>query len=402
MDPRLRGDDSGLMGFLASRTARIKPSASSGAAQRARELRAAGRDIVNLGQGEPDFPTPDHIIEAATKAMRAGETRYTDTDGTPQLKEAVAAKFLRENGLRYTTKDISIGSGGKQVIFNALMATLDAGDEVVIPAPHWVSYPEMVAFADGTPVVVQTENFKLTPARLEAAITPRTKWLILNAPSNPAGAVYSEAELRALAAVLERHRQVWVLSDDMYEHILFDGRRYATMAQAAPQLAERTLTVNGVSKAYAMTGWRIGYGAGPAHLIKAMAVLQSQSTANPSSIGQAAAVAALTGPQDIVRMRCAEFERRRDAIGPKLGAIPGLACEMPAGAFYFYVSCAGLMGKKLKQDTDVALYLLDQGVALVAGTPYGLSPYFRVSFATSMENLDEACRRIAGAVGKLA
>ena len=390
------------MGFLASRTARIKPSASSGAAQRARELRAAGRDIVNLGQGEPDFPTPDHIIEAATKAMRAGETRYTDTDGTPQLKEAVAAKFLRENGLRFATKEISIGCGGKQVIFNALMATLDAGDEVVVPAPHWVSYPEMVAFADGTPVVVQTENFKLTPATLEAAITSRTKWLILNAPSNPAGAVYSEAELRALAAVLERHRQVWVLSDDMYEHILFDGRRYATMAQAAPQLAERTLSVNGVSKAYAMTGWRIGYGAGPAHLIKAMAVLQSQSTANPSSIGQAAAVAALTGPQEIVHLRCAEFERRRDAIGPKLGAIPGLACEMPAGAFYFYVSCARLIGKRFPSDEDVARYLLEEGVALVAGTPYGLSPYFRVSFATSMENLDEACRRIARAVAKLA
>jgi aspartate aminotransferase len=390
------------MAFLASRTARIKPSASSGAAQRARELRAAGRDIVNLGQGEPDFPTPEHIIEAAARAMRDGQTRYTDTDGTPQLKEAVCAKFLRENDLRYTTKEISIGSGGKQVIFNALMATLDAGDEVIIPAPYWVSYPEMVSFAEGTPVTVRTDkSFKLTPEALERAITPRTKWLILNAPSNPAGAVYSEAELRGLAAVLERHPQVWILSDDMYEHIVFDGRRYATMAQAAPQLAARTLTVNGVSKAYSMTGWRIGYGAGPAPLIKAMAILQSQSTANPSSVGQAAAVAALNGPQEIVRSRCAEFERRRDAIGPKLAAIPGLGCTMPDGAFYFYVSCAGLIGRRFKDDLEVSSYLLDEGVALVAGTPYGVSPYFRVSFATSMENLDEACRRIAGAVRKL-
>jgi aspartate aminotransferase len=392
------------MAFLAARAARIRPSASSGAAQRARELRAAGRDIINLGQGEPDFPTPEHVIEAALRAMRAGETRYTDTDGTPQLKAAVVEKFRRENNLRYSPNQVSVGAGGKQVIFNALMATLDPGDEVLIPAPYWVSYPEMVAFADGTPVTIKTsreDDFKISPESLEAAITPRTKWLILNAPSNPAGTLYSEAELRALAQVLERHLQVWVLSDDMYEHILFDGRRHATMAQAAPQLAARTLTVNGVSKAYAMTGWRIGYGAGPAALIRAMATMQSQSTANPSSVGQAAAVAALTGPQDIVRSRCAEFERRRNVLAPKLAAIPGLAFTVPAGAFYFYVSCGGLIGQRFATDEEVARYLLAEGVALVHGAPYGLSPYIRVSFATSMDNLEEACRRIAGAVGKL-
>ena len=391
------------MAFFAERLSRVRPSASSGAAQRARELRASGRDIINLGQGEPDFPTPDHVIEAAARAMRAGATRYTDTDGTPELKAAVVEKFRRENGLRFEPRQVSVGTGGKQVIFNALMATLDPGDEVLIPAPHWVSYPEMVAFAHGRPVVLPTEekqDFRLTPATLEAAITRRTKWLILNAPSNPAGATYTEAELRALAAVLERHPQVWVLSDDMYEHILFDGRRFATMAHVAPPLAERTLTVNGVSKTYAMTGFRIGYGAGPVELIRAMATLQSQSTANPSAVGQAAAVAALTGPQDLVGARNAEFERRRDALLPKLAAA-GLPCRQPAGAFYFYPSCAGLIGGRLRSDADVALYLLEEGVALVHGAPYGTSPRIRISFATSMENLDEACRRIAAATAKL-
>jgi len=391
------------MPFFAERLSRVRPSASSGAAQRARELRAAGRDIINLGQGEPDFPTPEHIVEAAARAMRAGATRYTDTDGTPELKAAVVEKFRRENGLSFEPRQVSIGAGGKQVIFNALMATLDPGDEVLIPAPHWVSYPEMVAFAHGRAVVLSTEekqDFRLAPATLEAAITPRTKWLILNAPSNPAGATYSQDGLRALAEVLERHPQVWVLSDDMYEHILFDGRRFATMAQAAPQLAARTLTVNGVSKTYSMTGWRIGYGAGPVELIRAMATLQSQSTANPSSVGQAAAVAALTGPQDLVKSRSAEFERRRDALLPRLAAA-GLPCRKPAGAFYFYPSCAGMIGKRLKNDADVALHLLEAGVALVHGAPYGASPHIRISFATSMENLEEACRRIAAAIAKL-
>ncbi len=391
------------MAFFAERLSRVRPSASSGAAQRARELRAAGRDIINLGQGEPDFPTPDHVIEAAARAMRAGATRYTDTDGTPELKAAIVAKFRRENRLSFEPRQISVGAGGKQVIFNALMATLDPGDEVLIPAPHWVSYPDMVAFAHGRPVVLPTaekDDFKLAPATLEAAITPRTKWLILNAPSNPAGATYTEDELRGLAAVLERHPQVWVLSDDMYEHILFDQRRFATMAQAAPQLAQRTLTVNGVSKTYSMTGWRIGYGAGPAELIRAMATLQSQSTANPSSVGQAAAVAALTGPQALVKSRNAEFARRRDALLPKLAAA-GLPCRKPAGAFYFYPSCARLIGERLKNDADVALHLLEGGVALVHGAPYGTSPHIRISFATSMENLEEACRRIAAATATL-
>ena len=398
------------MTLLSTRVGRIKPSPSNLAAQRARELQATGRDIVNLGQGEPDFPTPDHVIEAAHKAMLGGQTRYTTADGTPELKNAVVDKFARENGLVFKSENISVGSGGKQVIFNALMATLDAGDEVIIPAPYWVSYPEMVTFADGTPVRVATrpENgLKLQPVELEAAITPRTKWLILNSPSNPSGATYSADELLALAAVLERHPQVWVMVDDMYEHILFDGRKFATFAQVAPQLAARTLTINGVSKAYAMTGWRIGYAGGPAELINAMGKMQSQSTANPSSISQAAAVAALNGPQEIVRQRCAEFEVRRDRILPLINAIPGLACEKPPGAFYFFVSCAGLIGKstpkgkRLANDEDVALHLLDEGVALVHGGAYGTSPYYRVSFATSMDNLEEACRRMRDAFSRL-
>ena len=351
-----------------------------------------------------------YVGQPAYKAMREGQTRYTNADGTPELKATVADKFARENGLAFKAENISIGAGGKQVIFNALMATLDPGDEVIIPAPYWVSYPEMVAFAEGTPVRVATQpehGLKLQPAGLEAAITPRTKWLVLNSPSNPSGATYTGDELKALAAVLERHPQVWVMVDDMYEHILFDGRRFSTFAQVAPQLAARTLTINGVSKAYAMTGWRIGYAGGPTDLIKAMGKMQSQSTANPSSVSQAAAVAALNGPQDIVRLRCAEFEARRDRILPLINAIPGLACEKPPGAFYFFVGCAGLIGKRTPQgkalanDEDVALHLLDAGVALVHGGAYGTSPYFRVSFATSMDNLEEACRRMRDAFSHL-
>jgi len=399
------------MGFISSRAGRIKASPSNLAAQRGRELAAAGRDIVNLGQGEPDFPTPDHIIEAAYRAMREGQTRYTTVDGTPELKAAVIGKFARENGLAFKTENITVGNGGKQVLFNALMATLDPGDEVIIPAPYWVSYPDMVLFAEGTPVPVVThpqDDLKLTAASLEAAITPRTKWLILNSPSNPCGATYSAEELEKLAQVLERHAQVWVMVDDMYEHILFDGRSSATLAAVAPQLAHRTLTINGVSKAYAMTGWRIGYAGGPPELIKTMGKMQSQSTSNPSSVSQAAAVAALNGPQEIVIERCAEFQARRDRFHPRLAAIPGLECAKPHGAFYFYPCCAGVMGKRTPQgkilstDEDVALYLLDCGVSLVHGAAYGLSPYFRVSFATSMENLDEACRRIAAAFANLA
>ena len=397
--------------FLSARVARARISASAASAQRTRELRAAGVDIIGLSQGEPDFATPDHVIEAAYRAMRGGQTRYTPVDGTPELKEAIVAKFQRENRLSFKPENISAGAGGKQVLYNALMATLDPGDEVVIPAPSWVAYAIMTEFAEGLPVWVRTgpgSGFKLTPAQLDAAITSRTKWLMLNSPSNPTGAVYSPEELRDLAAVLERHPQVWILADDMYEHIVFDGRRFVTFAQAAPQLVDRTLVVNGASKTYAMTGWRLGYGAGPASLIRAMARMQAQCSLNPSSISQAAVVAALNGPQEIVTQRCAEFQARRDTVLPLLAAIPGLSCTRPDGAFYIYISCAGWIGRRtpggqeLVTDADVGAYLLESGVAVPEGAGYGLSPYFRVSFATSLEQLKEACRRMDAAARKLA
>ncbi len=399
------------MAFLAARVARARISASAATAQRTRELRAAGVDVIGLAQGEPDFNTPDHVIEAAHRAMHAGQTHYTPVDGTPELKAAIADKFRRENGLECKPENVSAGAGGKQVLYNALMATLDPGDEVVIPAPSWVAYADIAHFAEGVPVWVATrpaDGFKLRPADLEAAITPRSKWLLLNSPSNPSGAVYTAAELRALAAVLERHPQLWIISDDMYEHVIFDGRAFATLAAVAPQLAGRTLTVNGVSKTYAMTGWRLGYAAGPVELIRAMARLQAQSSLNPSSVSQAAALAALNGPMDIVRERCAEFQARRDAIVPRLAAVPGLACESPHGAFYLYVSCAGWLGKRtaegrrLETDADVAAYLLESGVAVPNGAGDGLSPYVRISFATSLPILEEACRRIGEAARKLA
>lgn len=394
-----------------ARVSRTRISASAAAAQRARELRAAGVDILELAQGEPDFNTPDHVIEAAYRAMKDGQTHYTPADGTAELKAAIIAKFRRENGLEFKPENISAGAGGKQVLHNALMATLDPGDEVVIPAPSWVAYADITHYAEGVPVWVPTKaenGFKLQPAELEAAITPRTKWLMLNSPSNPSGAVLSAGELRALVAVLERHPQVWVIADDIYEHVLFDGRPFAMLAAIAPQLASRTLTVNGCSKTYAMTGWRLGYGAGPAELIRAMARLQAQSSLNPSSVSQAAAVAALNGPQDIVRERCAIFQSRRDRLVPRLNAIPGLSCTPPEGAFYVYVSCAGWLGKRtpqgkvLQDDADVTAYLLESGVALPNGAGYGLSPYFRVSFAAAQDYLDRACDRIEAAAGKLA
>ncbi|HEY1226549.1 MAG TPA: pyridoxal phosphate-dependent aminotransferase [Ramlibacter sp.] len=399
------------MAFLSARVARARISASAASAQRTRELRAAGVDIIGLSQGEPDFATPDHVIEAAHRAMREGQTRYTPVDGTPELKEAIVAKFRRENRLAFKPENISAGAGGKQVLYNALMATVDPGDEVVIPAPSWVAYAIMTEFAEGVPVWVSTgpaNGFKMTPAQLEAAITPRTKWLMLNSPSNPTGAVYSADELRGLAQVLERHPHVWILADDMYEHIVFDGRRFVSFAEAAPQLADRTLVVNGASKTYAMTGWRLGYGAGPANLIRAMARMQAQCSLNPSSISQAAVVAALNGPQDIVAQRCAEFEARRDQVLPLLQAIPGLSCTRPEGAFYVYVSCAGWIGRRtpagqvLANDADVGAYLLESGVAVPEGAGYGLSPYIRVSFATSLDKLKEACRRMDAAARKLA
>jgi aspartate aminotransferase len=392
------------MAFLSQRLARIKPSPTIAVTQKAAELKVAGRDVIGLGAGEPDFDTPPHIIEAAIAAMRRGETRYTAVDGTPALKQAICGKFKRENGLDYQPNQITVGTGGKQVLYNALMATLDPGDEVIIPAPYWVSYPDIVALCEATPVAVncpQNNGFKLRPEDLDAAITPRTKWLILNSPSNPTGAGYTAAELKALADVLLKHPHVWVMTDDMYEHLVYDDFRFATIAQVEPRLYERTLTVNGVSKAYCMTGWRIGYGGGPTHLIKAIATLQSQSTSNPSSISQAAAVAALSGPTDFIPRNNAVFQQRRDLVVDMLNKAKGLHCPRPEGAFYVYPSCAGAIGrttpkgKRITNDSDFVEYLLEaEGVAVVQGVAFGLSPHFRVSYATSTEVLREACTRI--------
>ena len=400
------------MDFIASRMDRIKPSPSSMATARVKELRAQGRSIVGLTSGEPDFDTPPHIVEAAYKAMKMGQTRYTVVDGTAELKRAVADKFKRENGLVYTPDQISIGNGGKQVIYNALTATVQRGDEVVIPSPYWVSYPDMVLLNGGTPVPVAClpENgYKLQPADLEAAITPRTKWLVLNSPCNPSGAAYTMRELQALGEVLLRHPHVWVLTDDVYEHLFYDGFEFATMAQAVPELHARTLTVNGVSKAFAMTGWRIGYAGGPRELIKAMAKLQSQSTSNPSAVSQAAALEALTGPMDFLDGWRAAYAERRNLVVGRLNAIAGLHCPTPQGAFYVYPSCAGLIGKRrpdgglIADDNALVLYLLDaQGVGTVQGAAFGLSPAFRISFATSIAELTEGCDRIARAVAELA
>jgi aspartate aminotransferase len=392
------------MPFLAQRLDRIKPSPTIAVTQKARELKAAGRDVIGLGAGEPDFDTPDNIKEAAMAAIRRGETKYTDVDGTPALKQAICAKFKRENGLDYKPEQISVGSGGKQVLFNALVASVNPGDEVIIPAPYWVSYPDIVLLAEGTAVCVpcsQNSQFKLLPEHLEAAITPKTKWLILNSPSNPTGAAYTRAELRALADVLLEHPQVWVLTDDMYEHLTYDGFEFSTLAQVEPRLYERTLTMNGVSKAYCMTGWRIGYGGGPAPLVKAMAKLQSQSTSNPSSISQAAAVEALSGPQGFIAEHNRKFKERRDLVVDMLNRAPGLHCHRPEGAFYVYPSCTGAIGKTTPQgksiatDEDFVTYLLEaEGVAAVQGAAFGLSPFFRISYATSTEALREACTRI--------
>ena len=399
------------MSFIADRLNRIKPSPSSMATQRSRALKAAGHDVVGLTAGEPDFDTPPNVVEAVVRAMAASKTKYTDIGGTPELKAAVRDKFLRENQLEYSTAEVIVGTGGKQVIFNALMATVQNGVEVIVPAPFYVSYPDIVLLAGGTPVPVTCppeKGFKLQPEDLEKAITPRTRWLILNAPNNPSGAVYSRQELRALAEVLLRHPQVWVLSDDIYEHVLFDGREFCTMAQVAPELKERTLTVNGVSKAYAMTGWRIGYCVGPLELIKAITKLQSQSTSNPSSIGQAAALEALTGPQGFIAERTKIFQDRRDSVVAQLNAIPGITCHLPEGAFYVFPSCAGMIGKKtptgqiIQTDEDFVLYLLDsEKLAGVHGAAYGSTPFFRFSFATSIAVLDEGCARLKRACGQL-
>ena len=382
---------------------RVKPSPTIAVSAKARELVAQGKDVISLGVGEPDFDTPDNIKEAAIRAIREGKTKYTDVDGIPELKAAIVGKFKRENGLDYTTRQIHVAPGGKAVIFNALVATLSPGDEVLIPAPYWVSYPDMALLAGGEPAFVDTrleDGFKLRPEALEAAITPKTKWLILNQPSNPTGAAYTAEELAGLGEVLIRHPQVWVLTDDMYEHLIYGGFRFHTIAQVVPELYDRTLTMNGVSKAYAMTGWRIGYAGGPEPLIKAMAKVESQSTSNPSSISQWAAVEALNGPQDFIPERAAVFEGRRDLVVSMLNQAKGLKCPTPEGAFYVYASCEGLIGKTsaaglaLNTDEDVAAGLLEEGVAVVHGAAFGLSPFFRISYATSTELLEEACRRI--------
>ncbi len=393
--------------LLAARLAAVKPSATMAVTARAAELKAEGRDIIGLGAGEPDFDTPDNIKEAAIAAMRAGDTKYTNVDGTPRLKDAIAEKFRRENGLEYKRSQVTVACGGKHIIFNAMMATLDPGDEVVIPAPYWVSYPDIVLFSGGTPVAIEAplaQEFKITPAQLDAAITPATKWLILNSPSNPTGAAYTRAELKALADVLLAHPHVYILADDIYEHIVYDGFDFTTIAEVEPRLYDRTLTMNGVSKAYAMTGWRIGYAAGPEPLIKAMATIQSQSTSNPCSISQAAAVAALTGPQDFIPVRAAAFCKRRNRVVELLNSAPGITCAEPDGAFYVYPGCDGLIGKKtadgkvLENDTDVTAWLLEEaGVAVVQGAAFGVSPCFRISYAASMEVLEEACTRIVRA-----
>lgn len=383
---------------------RIAPSATIAISAKARALKAAGRDIIGLAAGEPDFDTPENIKEAAIKAIRDGKTKYTDPDGMPQLKEAIVAKFQRENGLAYKTSQVHVAPGGKPVIYNALVATVNPGDEVIIPAPYWVSYPDMTLLAGGTPVPVLTtaENgFKVQAADLEAAITPKTKWLILNSPSNPSGAAYTHDDLKALAEVLLRHPQVWILTDDMYEHLVFDDFKFATIAQVEPRLYDRTLTMNGVSKAYAMTGWRIGYAAGPEALIKAMGKMISQTTSNPCSISQWAALEALNGTQEFIKPNAKLFQQRRDLVVSMLNQANGLHCPTPEGAFYVYPSAEGTIGKKtpggnvIKSDEDFAGELLDaEGVAVVHGAAFGLSPFFRISYATSNAELEEACTRI--------
>ena len=399
------------MSFLSAAINRIQPSPTIAVTNKAAQLKREGRDIIGLGAGEPDFDTPDFVKEAAIKAIRDGQTKYTQVDGTPELKAAVQAKFKRDNNLDYGIDQITVNVGGKQTIFNALMATLDVGDEVVIPAPYWVSYPDIVLLTGATPVIVPCgidAGFKLSPAALDAAITPKTKWLILNSPSNPTGAAYSAAELKALAEVLLRHPQVHILTDDMYEHIVYGDFKFATIASVEPALYDRTLTVNGASKAYAMTGWRIGFAGGPAPLIKAISKIQSQSTSNPCSIAQAACVAALNGDQSFLAARNAAFEIRRDLVVAMLNQTPGLICPRPEGAFYVYPDCSGLIGKTtpqgtvLKDDEAVAGYFLEaEGVAVVHGAAFGGSPAFRISYATADALLVEACTRIQRAVGNL-
>lgn len=401
-----------MSSFIAQRLSKIKPSPTIAVTTKAQELKAAGKDIIGLGAGEPDFDTPDHIKNAAKKAMDAGDTKYTAVDGTPALKKAIVDKFKRENGLEYKTENITVGCGGKQVIYNALMATLNPGDEVIIPAPYWVSYPDITLLAEGTPVFVEgkaDKGFKITADDLRGAITKKTKWLILNSPSNPTGGAYTKDELKTLAEVLLEHPHVYIMTDDIYEHIIYDGFKFFTIAQVEPKLKDRTLTLNGVSKAYSMTGWRIGYAAGPVDLIKAIAKIQSQSTSNPCSISQAAAVGALNGPQDYLKKNAAMFQKRRDMVVNGLNEIDGISCNTPEGAFYVFPSCEGFIGKKtpggkeIKNDNDFSAYLLEEAlVAVVPGVAFGAEGFFRISYATSDSNLQKSLERIKGACDKLA
>jgi len=399
------------MSFLASSLSKIKPSPTIAVSMKAAELKAAGKDIISLGMGEPDFDTPQNIKDAAIKAIQKGDTKYTAVDGTAALKKAIIEKFKRENSIEYKASEIIVSTGAKQVIYNALIASINPDDEVIIPAPYWVSYPDMVLLAGGKPIIIESlekNNFKISPTALEEKITPKTKWIILNSPSNPTGACYSQDELRALADVLLRHPQVHIMADDIYEHLIFDDLKFVTIAEIEPQLLSRTLIVNGVSKAYAMTGWRIGYGAGPEKLIKAMAMIQSQSTSSPSSISQAAAVEALNGTQDYIKPNAKLFQSRRDMVVEMLNKIDGINCNIPNGAFYVFPSCKGLFGKKtpagkvIENDNDFASYLLEEAlVAVVPGVAFGAPDFFRISYAASEDFLKNSMQRIADACLRL-
>ena len=399
------------MSFIADRLSLIQPSPTIAVTQKARDLKAAGKNVIGLGAGEPDFDTPAHIIEAAKKALDDGLTRYTAVNGIPELTEAIIAKFKRDNGLDYATDEIAVGCGGKQIIFNAFMATLDPGDEVIIPAPYWVSYPDIALLFEGKPVFVNCpaeKGFRMTPEDLDAAITPKTKWLVLNSPSNPSGAAYSRDDLKALTDVLMRHPHVWVMTDDIYEHVIYDGFEFSTVAEIEPGLKDRTLTLNGMSKAYCMTGWRVGFAGGPSGLIKAMTKVQSQSTTHTAAVSQAASVAALNGPHDFVAANNKIFQERRDLVVSMLNQASGLSCLTPEGAFYVYPSCAGTIGKTtpggktIETDEDFVTYILEEeGVAAVQGVAFGLSPHFRVSYATATDLLEDACQRIQRACAAL-
>ena len=399
------------MAFFASRLSRIDPSATVSINTKSQEMKAAGKDVIGLAVGEPDFDTPDHIQEAAIQAMREGKTRYAAPAGIPELREAISAKFKRENGLDYGINQIAVCAGGKQIIYNAFTATVDEGDEVIVPAPYWVTYPDLALLNGGTPVIVESTveaDFKITPAQLEEAITPKTKWLVLNSPCNPTGSAYSPEELKALSGVLLRHPQVWILCDDIYEHLLYDGAQFATIAQVEPKLYDRTLTLNGMSKSFCMTGWRVGYAGGPVELIKAMNMLQSQSITSTSTISQWAAVEALNGDQSHIASNNEVFKERRDLVVSMLNQATGLTCNTPVGAFYVYPSCAGVIGKKtpgskvIDNDEDFVIYLLEtEGVAAVHGEAFGLSPFFRISYALSTDVLEDACQRIQRACAAL-